>query len=53
MRLANSFVLASLFLVPVLTMGQGGPLNPSDLLKPLGIPGQPTMAITPAAASVR
>ena len=35
MRRANSFILASLFLLPVLAMGQGGPLDPSDLLKPL------------------
>jgi alcohol dehydrogenase (cytochrome c) len=34
-RRANSFILASLFLLPVLAMGQGGPLDPSDLLKPL------------------
>ena len=36
MRAVNSFVLAGLSLLPVLVMGQGGPLNPSDLLKPLG-----------------
>src|SRR4051812_43632969 len=36
MRLANSFVLAGLFLSPILAIGQGVPLNPTDLLKPLG-----------------
>ncbi len=36
MRLTNSLVLASLFLLPILMLGQGAPLNPSDLLKPLG-----------------
>ena len=35
MRFANVFLLTGLLLAPVLAMGQGGPLDPSDLLKPL------------------
>jgi alcohol dehydrogenase (cytochrome c) len=36
MSLVSRILLASLPLLPNLVMGQGGPLNPSDLLKPLG-----------------
>jgi alcohol dehydrogenase (cytochrome c) len=36
MRRTNLFVLASVLLLPVLAIAQGGPLDPSDLLKPLG-----------------